>query len=455
MAQLSQEKLEIFEKLPVPKAVLKLVGPAVLSQLITLIYNMADTFFVGRTGDSYQVAAVSMAFTAYFLLMAVGNLFGIGGGSLIARLLGAKKIEKVKHASAFALYGGIVGGAVLSALVAVFLHPLLIALGSSENTYQFGKDYILWVIVYGGVPTVAGMILGHLLRSEGYSRQAGIGVAFGGILNMVLDPLFIFTLGLGVKGAAMATAFSHTAAIVYYLLVYRSLRGKTVVSLRLRDFRFDKEIVGQVFKIGLPACISTILTCLSNTIAFHAVSRYGDINTAAYGVTKKLDMIPMTLCMGASSGALPLIAYNYSSGDHKRMKAALLCTMEVVLTFTVLYVLAGRFFGGNLVQVFIDQPDTVAAGRIFVGIECLATPFMALNSLMNTTFQAMGKGLLSLIFSACENAIVRIPILLTLNRLLAINGILWAQFTTEILMLCFCVTMFRRVMRSVKQETGC
>ena len=454
LGELSAEKLYIFEKMKVPGAVMKLVVPSVLSQLVTLIYNVADTFFVGRTGDTYQVAAVSMAYTLYFVLAAIGSLYGIGGGSLISRYLGARRIDRVKKASSFSFYASLLTTLAVSILTYLTLTPVLKVLGASENTFGFCWDYCFWVVVIGGLPTVAALVMGHLLRSEGYSRQAGFGVAFGGILNILLDPVFIFGLHMGVKGAAIATLISNVLAVGYYLLTFRALRGKLLVTLSPAHFRPEREIVGQVFMIGMPAFISTILTTCANTLSFNLISGYGDVPVAAFGVTKKMDLIPMSLCMGIANGILPLIAYNYSSGNHRRMRASFWFGMGIGLCFGFLYLAAGRLFGAELVRLFITADETtVACGESFVHVECLAVPFMVVNNLMNTMFQAMGKGVPSLILSACRSALLKMPATILMNALIGLIGIIWSQFATETAMLIVTFSLFAWLMRRLKRKT--
>ena len=434
MAELSAEKVEIFERMPALKAVFKLAGPCILSSIVTLIYNMADTWFVGQTGDELQVAAVSMVFTVFFLLSAVGNLYGIGGGSLISRLLGAKQTDKVKRASAFALYAGLATAALVSVLVFIFARPILTVLGASEGTYGHCYDYVIWVVVIGGIPTVATLVMSNLLRSEGYSKQAGFGIAFGGVLNMVLDPVFIFAFHLGVKGAAMATMLSNVASTIYFLLIFRGLKGKTVLSLNIRELRADREIIGQIYLIGLPAFISTALISVSNTVSFNLLSRYSDVEIAAFGVTKKLDMIPMSVAGGVSNGVLPLIAYNYASGNYSRMKQGMKWAAVFGLAFAAVYICCAKLFNEELVRFFIDSESTVAVGAVFLSIECLCAPLMSVTNLSNSTFQAMGKGIISLIFACCQSAAVKIPMCLLMNHLLGVNGIIWANVVTESIM---------------------
>lgn len=207
---------ELFETIPVPRAVATLAVPTIISQVVTMIYNLADTFFVGQIGNPYMVAAVSLVSPWFNLLTALGNLFGLGGGSLISRMLGRQNHRDIRHVSAFSVWGGAAATLVFSLLTFLFRRPLLNFLGASPDTYGYAGSYLIWVVVLGGVPTMLSLSLGHLLRSEGHARQASSGMMFGGILNVILDPVLIFGFDLDVAGAAIATAFSNLASVVFF-----------------------------------------------------------------------------------------------------------------------------------------------------------------------------------------------------------------------------------------------
>ena len=217
-------KQELFASTPVPKALVTMAVPTIISQLINLIYNMVDAFFIGRTGNSYMMAATSLTLTLVMMIAALSNLFGIGGGSLFARLMGVRKPEEARKVSAFSVYGAVCIGAVYSLLVGVFLDPLLRFLGASDATIGYARSYALVVIVIGSIPAILSQVLAHLLRNAGFSGQASAGLSGGGILNVLLDPLFMFVLlpkGQEVTGAAIATALSNTCACAYLLFAYR------------------------------------------------------------------------------------------------------------------------------------------------------------------------------------------------------------------------------------------
>ena len=297
--------------MPVPRAVATLAIPTVISQVVTMIYNLADTFFIGQTGDPTMVAAVSLVSPWFNLLTALGNLFGLGGSSLISRMLGAGEREHIRHVSAFCVWGGAAVTLCFSLLTFLAHRALLNFLGASAATYAYAERYLFWVVVLGGVPTTVSLILGHLLRSEGHARPASAGMMFGGILNVVLDPILIFVFDLDVAGAAIATAFSNAASVVFFALAYRRLRVRTAVSLHPRHItvRFARP----VFSVGLASALATTLGNASNMVMVHLASGYGDIPVAAYGVVKRIDQFPLNVSMGLCQGFMPLVGYNYAA----------------------------------------------------------------------------------------------------------------------------------------------
>mgnify|MGYP001852153930 CR=1 FL=1 len=244
----------------------------------------------------------------------LGNLFGLGGGSLISRMMGIQNHEDIKHVSAFCVWIGAAATLVFSLLTFAFRRPLLNFLGASPDTYDYAQSYLLWVVVIGGVPTMLSLSLGHLLRSEGHARPASIGMMFGGILNVVLDPVLIFGFDLDVAGAAIATAFSNLASVVFFVVIYIRLGKRTSVSLHPKNIRF--QYIRQVFSVGL----ATALGNASNMVIVKLSSGYGDIPVAAYGIVKRIDQLPLNVSMGLCQGFMPLVGYNYASGNYNRMR---------------------------------------------------------------------------------------------------------------------------------------
>lgn len=389
----NEEEQYLFEKMPVPRAVATLAVPTIISQVVTMIYNLADTFFVGQLGDPLMVAAVSLVSPWFNLLTALGNLFGLGGSSLISRMMGLKKHEDIKYVSAFSIWGGAAVTLLFSILTYLFRGPLLNFLGASPDTYSYAEDYLRWVVVFGGVPTMASLALGHLLRSEGHAKQASAGMMFGGILNVILDPVFIFGFHLNVAGAAMATALSNTASVVFFVVQYIRLRGNTSVSLNPRFFTF--RFLRQVFSVGLASALATALGNASNMVMVHLASGYGDIPVAAYGVVKRIDQFPLNVSMGLCQGFMPLVGYNFASKDYGRMRKVSTFSWKVALIISACFIACFAAFAPQLLHLFIPEEQTSALGASFLRIACLAVPLTSVNFLISYTLQAMGKGVQS------------------------------------------------------------
>lgn len=430
-----EEKSEryLFEEMPVGRAVATLSIPTIISQVVTMIYNLADTFFIGQIGDPLMVAAVSLVSPWFNLLTALGNLFGLGGSSLVSRMMGAQNRRDIKYVSAFSIWGGAVVTLAFSLATYFVRTPLLNFLGASPDTYGYAEDYLLWVVVLGGVPTMVSLALGHLLRSEGHARQASAGMMFGGILNVALDPVFIFLFHLDVAGAAMATALSNAASVVFFLISYRRLGRKTAVSLHPRyfTFRFTKP----VFSVGLASALATALGNASNMVMVHLASGYGDIPVAAYGIVKRIDQFPLNVSMGLCQGFMPLVGYNYASKDYRRMRRVSTFSWKVALVLSAGFVVCFAAFAPQILHLFIPEDETSTLGAAFLRIACLAVPLTSVNFLISYTLQAMGKGMQSAVLTFSRQGLLNIPLLIVMNLIFGLYGMIWTQLVVEVIML--------------------
>lgn len=444
------ENQELFEQTPVPKALAALAVPTIISQLITMIYNLSDTYFIGKTNNPYQIAAASLAYVLVFVMTALSNLFGVGGGSLISRLLGVQKREQAKCVCAFSFYGAIAVALLYSMGCWVFMDPLLRLLGASDSTIGFSASYAFWVVVVGGIPSTLSMTMAQLLRSEGYAKKASFGLGMGGILNILLDPVFMFVIlspGQEVAGAGMATMLSNVISLGYFLLVFFRLGKDTVLSLSIHRLPAGTKYAAPVLSVGFPSALSSLLACISNMTANYLASGYGDIPVAAMGLVKKINMLPMNVGMGLCQGMLPLVAYNYAAKQYKRMQSVINCARFSGMGFAVLCIIAFELFSGQIVSLFIKEPETLALSSVFLQISSLATPFMISNFQMAYTLQAMGKGPESLLLSSCRQGIIYIPLMFLMNVLFQLYGVVWAQLLADGLTLVLSFVVYRRVCR--------
>ena len=437
---------------PGPTALASRALPTILSPSIVRPYNLADTFFIGQTNNPYMVAATSMAYVLFFMLNALANLFGIGGGSLISRLLGQNRPEDAKAVSSFSFYGTIIVTALYCLVCYAFMTPILNLMGASENTLGYACDYVFWVVVIGGIPATLSMFMSHMLRSEGHGNKASFGLSMGGILNIILDPIFMFVLlpeGQEVVGAAVATTLSNIIALIYYCVIYYQIRNESVLSVAVKRISAGIKHIGEILLVGFPSALSNILACVSIMVTNNLTAAHGDIPLAAIGIVKKIEMLPHNVGTGLCQGMIPLISYNYSSGNHKRMKDTINSARIYGLAFTGLCIVIFELFAGPIAQMFIKETETVLLTKNFLRIMCLATPLTICNFHMCYTLQAMGKGTESLVLSACRQGLFNIPMLLLMNYCFGMYGIVWTQFIADALTVVVSFVVYRRTMKQL------
>ena len=448
MEKVSEE--ELFETVPVRRAVAALAIPTIISQIVSIIYNLADTFFIGQMGNPYMVAAATLVYPWFALLTALSNLFGIGGSSLASRMLGAKREKEIKHVSSFCFYGGIGVTLVFVSFSFLFRAQLLHFLGASEENIGYAKIYLIWVVVLGGVPTVLSMILAHFLRSEGHARLAGAGMMIGGILNMILDPLFIYGLHMEFMGAAVATALSNLVSMLFFLFCYRRMKGQTVISLS--PHHFSMQFAGQVFSVGIASALTQGLANLSNMTIVKLSSGYGDVAVAAYGIVKKIDMFPLGISMGLCQGVMPLVGYNYAAKNYKRMKEVSVFSWKAASAVALCFMGSFLMFAPLILQSFIRDEQTGLLGTTFLRIACLAVPVQSVNALIIYTLQAMGKGVQSSVLTVCRQGILNIPMLVMMNWIFGLYGMIWTQLVIELIMLPATLGMYAVTWRKLTNQ---
>lgn len=440
---------ELFEHAPVPKAVATMAVPSIITMLVVVIYNMADTFFIGQTNDAMQVAAVSLATPVFMIFMALGNLFGIGGTSAISRALGEKKTERAKQISSFCAYASLGVGFVVMLLFLLLMNPILVLIGASENTIGYAGIY-LQIVSFGGPFIVFSNAFGNILRAEGAAKESMIGNMIGTFTNILLDPVFILGLNWGVAGAALATVIGNAAACAFYLFYF--LRKKSVLSIHPRDFRMGSGIAANVMLIGVPASLNNILMSCANVVLNNALAGYGDTPVAAMGVALKVNMFVVLLQIGLCAGIQPLIGYNYGSGNHKRLKKIFRFTgiVAVVLgtVLTAIMVIART----PIIHAFIDDAAVVNLGIEMVIALQLAGPFIGLLFLCINTLQGMGKALPSLVLTVCRQGLIFVPLILILDALFGLEGVIYAQCTADFISIILALMICFIVMRELKKN---
>lgn len=420
------DNTRLFEKLPVRRAVIALTVPTVISQLITVIYNMADTFFLGQLNDPNQVAAASLAMPLLFILTSIANLFGIGGSSLISRCLGAGNREKARRTAAFSIWTAIAVSFLYGILLVVFRPHILPAIGTNAGTYDYCDQYAFWTIMIGALPTVLNVELAHLVRSEGYSKQASFGVALGGFLNIILDPIFIFGFKLKIAGAAIATMLANLCATVYFVILIYRKRKTTVISLHPKYYTLKQRIPFEVCFVGLPSCLMNLMSVFSNVVLNRLIASYCNEAMAGIGIAKKIDMLAFAIATGISQGVLPLIGYNYAARNNQRMRATIKFTFALSLMVTGVGAVLLFTCAGPIVRAFIADAETVRYGQMFQRIICITGPCISVTMIIITIFQSVGKKVQPMVLSLLRKGGLDVPVMILMNQLAGINGITWA-----------------------------
>ena len=449
MAQ-ENSKTYLFESMPIPRAVAQLSIPMVVTSLVMVIYNLADTFFVGMLNDPVQNAAVTLVYPVMLAFNAVNNLFGVGTSSMMSRSLGRGDYDMVRTSSAFGFYGAVFSGLLFAVLCTLFRSPLMVILGTDDTTWDATSRYMFWTVTCGAMPAILNVVQGQMVRSEGASVHASIGTMSGCLLNILLDPFFILPWGLnmGAAGAGLATFLSNCVACGYFFVLSGVKRGKTFVCLDIRRLgKLNKDVVLGILGVGIPASIQNLLNVLGSTILNNFTAVYGAVAVASMGVAQKINMLPMQIALGFSQGIMPLVSYNYASGNHKRMKNSILFSMGIILP-TMLAVTVLYWIGApTWIRLFMDNPQIVSYGSAFLRGMCLTMVFMCTDFMAVGVFASLGMGKFSLLFAILRKVVLEIPLLFLLNKLFPLYGLPYAQVITEFLLAIAAVVMLLRIFR--------
>lgn len=420
----------VFDLNNIKKTYLKMAMPVVLGMVVSLVYNLADTFFIAQTGDTNLVAGVSLCAPVFTALMAFGNIYGQGGSSLISRLLGEDDIEGTKRVSSFCFYIAIATGLVLMVLMLIGCDPLLNVLGANEDTFQYAKEYYL-VLAVGAPMTVLSFIHSNLVRCEGMATESMLGSVFGTIVNIILDPILISVFNMGAFGAAVATIIGYTCSDIFFLFV---LHAKSkILSVDIKKCHVDSRELQQIMGVGFTAAITNLMSSLTTIVLNQSLLPYGTESIAAMGIVLKVNMIAQLILTGFAFGGVPLFGYVYGSKNFAKMKELLrfalifLCGLSVVLT-VILFAFAPSF-----ISVFMGEASIITMGSEMLRYQVISTVFVAIVLLMTVVFQATGKVRPALIMSLSRQGVVFIVVLLACSYLFGYTGVIMSQAVADII----------------------
>ena len=424
-------KKELFEDCSVKNAIFRMAVPTVIGQIILVIYNMADTFFIGLTNNDAMLTAVTVCMPAFMFLSAISNLFGVGGASVISRALGSNLPRRVSSASAFAFWGCLLTTAIYSLLAYCFRHIFIDLLGGTDPAaHSAAVEYLTYTVIYGGAATSVGVLLSHLIRAEGRALCASIGIALGGILNIALDPLFMFVIlppGKEAMGAAMATTLSNTISLLFFVGVLLYNKKKSYLSFRPRFLHCGEHVSLPLLAAGIPACVMTLFENISYAVLDKLMSFAGLPMQAGIGVAKKVNMLAHCIVRGIAQGSLPLIGYNFAAGNHRRMRESVRVAHLYAVVMAAVCMVINLVLAKQLTEIFIHSGSaSLHYGTTFLRILCVGGPFSASAYTYISFFQAVGEGRKSFLLAILRKGVVDIPLMFLLQSLLPIYGIVMA-----------------------------
>lgn len=449
----ANQKQELFEKMPASKAVMTLAIPTIISSLVMVIYNLADTYFVGMLNNPVQNAAVTLAAPVLLAFNAVNNLFGVGSSSMMSRALGKKDYDAVYKSSAIGFYFALLSGILFSSFCTVFQTPLLHMLGADKETIAATADYLKWTVCFGAVPAILNVVMAYLVRAEGASLHASLGTMSGCLLNIALDPIFIMPWGLnmGAAGAGLATFLSNCAACLYFFIFLFIKRGRTFVCMKPSMLTLQKQIIFGIFEVGIPAAIQNLLNVTGMTILNNFTASFGSDAVAAMGIVQKINMVPLQIALGFSQGTMPLIGYNYASRHFARMKKCFYFAVKITISFMAIVTVAYFIGAEALTMLFMKNNEIIDIGAKLLRGLCLCLPFLCMDFLAVGVFQACGLGKKAFLFAVLRKIILEIPALFLLNWLFPLYGLAYAQPVAEFILAIASVFVLKKLFSNINQ----
>lgn len=442
----NKKSMELFSSAPVSQAVFKNALPAMAAMLMVLVYNLADTFFIGQTHDALQVAAVSLATPVFLIFMAVGTMFGIGGTSVISRAMGEGRTEYAKKVCSFCMWGCVIVGVVMSACMLIFIDPILSLVGASADTWNLAKTYLMIVVCCGPFVLISNCY-SNVVRTEGESAKAMMGTLIGNLLNVVLDPILILGFGWNIAGAAIATVIGNVIGAGYYIAYF--VRGKSLLSISLKDFTVKNKVASAVLAIGVPAALGSVLMSVSQIIINSQMAEYGDMAIAAMGVAMKVVTITGMVCMGLGQGVQPILGYCVGAELWDRFKKVL--RFSLIFAFCLSVVLTGicYLFTNQIVSAFLTDATAFGYALQFSRILLTTSFLFGVFYVLTNALQAMGAATAALVINVSRQGIIFIPALFILKAVMGMTGLVWAQPVADVVSLVIAYVLYVNTLKKM------
>lgn len=439
----------LMSKMKISKAIATMAIPSVISSLVTVVYNMADTFFVGQTGDPLQVAAVSLTNPIFILFMAFANMFGMGGSAAASIAMGEKNEKRMKNVSAFITYASLITGIFFAVVLLLGAKPILQIFGANKQTYYLAYGY-LFHISYGAPFIIWSAAASFVVRAEGASKEAMIGSMIGTVVNIILDPIMISGLHMGAAGAAIATTIGNILASLYYAWYF--IKKSKCFSIHPRYFKYKDKILTTICSSGFPTAIFSVLMSVSTIVLNQILVVYGNAPVAAIGIVFKANMFITFLQMGLANGVQPLLGYNYGAGNIKRFHAVESYTKKCCLVVGILATVLYFVFRTQIIKLFISDPEVINYGVTMLIAYMISGPIIGLLFMNMNCMQSVGRALPATILSVLRQGVLLIPLLYLLNMVARLQGVIYGQALTDYIAVISSTIIWKQYQNSMTEE---
>lgn len=432
------------------KAVLKMGIPVTMGMLFMVLYNVVDTYFIGMLGDDYQLAATNLSYPVMMVIIAVSGIVGNGGASYIARCIGGEKYEEANHTLTLGFEMIFISSIFISIIGIVCINPIVNGLGADDNTFDHTKNYVL-IMLAGCFFTMGNYAFGQLLRSEGSTFYSMIGMIAGTVANIVFDPVFIFVFGLEIKGAAIATVLGNVIGVCIFISFY--LKKKTLLCPSLKQMKFDKVIVKEIFWVGIPHTFEQLFTTTAMIVMNNLAASYGALTVAAMGISNKIMSFGNYIYQGIAAGCQPLMGYNYGSKNFSRLRHLIISGTFVISIIEICIMVLFGIFAPVLVSLFTDSQIVIDVGAKTLRSIMLVLPFVGTISIVRNTFNSIGKPMFAFGITVFRQVILYIPCMLLFNKAWGYSGLIHAQPVSEAVCMAFSMIILLRAITKFAEKT--
>ncbi|SHH17321.1 MATE family efflux transporter [Tepidibacter thalassicus] len=427
----------------------RLAIPGIIAMLINAVYNIIDTMFVGMLNNTSAIGAVSVVFPMFMLIAAMGQMFGVGSGSYISRLLGEKNKEQADKTTSTTFFTSVIFSIIFTIIGVIFLEQFLVLFGATDTILFYAKDYAK-ILVFGSTFTICNMTLNNMIRAEGNAKYSMIAISLGALINIILDPILMFSFNMGIKGAALATVLAQMISFIYLISYF--ILGKSYIKISIKHFKPSKDIYSEILKIGAATFARQSLASLSLGLINVAAKPYGDAAVAAMGISLRILSIGIYVVFGYNQGFQPIAGYNYGAKKYDRLFEAIKISLKTTTIFTAIVTVVFIVFAKEITSVFTIDPEVIDIGAKTLKTICLLFPLFGFQQVYASLFQGLGRGKESFILSASRQGIFLIPSIVILPKFWGLYGVIFSQVVADFFTIMVTGVLALKLNKSLKEE---